>query len=169
MKYFWQSHKNFLQGLPFYRFHNNFMKIQNVPVLPNLKFDQTDSNCIRKYHVCNIRSKQEHVLFYIAFLQICKQLFMVSKTVFGPKLLSKNTKQVIAASQIFFFQLQLDKHTVNCRKSDLWFCLFICFQFVQCSRCELRLGKIVTDFLFSKVVIKDDYRLAVSGVRCLSP
>lgn len=103
MKYFWQSNKNFLQRLPFYRFHNNFMKIQNVPVLPNLKFDQADPNCIRKYHVCNIRSKQEHVLFYIAFLQICKQWFMVSKTVFGPKLLSKNTKQVIAASQIFFF------------------------------------------------------------------
>lgn len=43
------------------------MEIQNVPVLPNLDFDQTDPNCTKKYHVCNIRSKQGHILFDILF------------------------------------------------------------------------------------------------------
>lgn len=95
--------KDHLQGLRFYQFHNNFMKILNVPILSNLKFDQMDPNCMMKYHMCNIRSKQEHVLFYMVSFQICKQWFMVSKTVFGPKLLSDSMKQVIAASQIFIF------------------------------------------------------------------
>lgn len=49
--------KDLLQGLPFDQFHNSFMKLKNVRILPNLKFDQTDPNCIRKYRMCNIRSK----------------------------------------------------------------------------------------------------------------